>query len=41
VALLATGIFFLGGLLQLGRLDFDRGVRARDASSGEAAVSME
>ncbi|HEX2519815.1 MAG TPA: MFS transporter, partial [Castellaniella sp.] len=33
VALLATGIFFLAGLLQLARLDFDRGVRARDASA--------
>ncbi len=33
VALLATGIFFLAGLLQLARLDFDRGVRARDTSA--------
>lgn len=29
-ALLATGIFFLAGLVQLARVDFDRGVRARD-----------
>ena len=32
IALLATGVFFLAGLAILGRLDFDRGMRARDAA---------
>ncbi|WP_424257579.1 MFS transporter [Castellaniella sp.] len=32
VALLATGLFFLAGLALLGRLDFERGMRARDAA---------
>ncbi|CAM5197919.1 UMF1 family MFS transporter OS=Castellaniella defragrans OX=75697 GN=HNR28_003060 PE=4 SV=1 [Castellaniella defragrans] len=31
VALLATGVFFLAGLVVLARLDFDRGIRAREA----------
>lgn len=45
VALLATGLFFLAGLWLLGRLDFRRGMRARDAAgavdSQTVVVSIE
>ena len=33
IALLATGLFFLAGLALLARLDFERGMRARDAAA--------
>lgn len=38
VALLATGLFFLAGLWLLGRLDFARGQRDRDARPGVTAA---
>ncbi|WP_368644390.1 MFS transporter [Castellaniella ginsengisoli] len=37
-ALLATGLFFLAGLALLRRLDFERGLRARDAGAAPAPL---